>query len=158
MDANSLLQLGAQLFKSQLDSNHDGKMDIAEIGGALNSLLGSNQASGSHGVTGLASMIGKVQSGGNSDLAALASSWLSNGANAPASNAQLTQMLGQDKVAAFAKQLGLSPEQALKGLQAAVPDMVDKASPNGSIDVNSLLQSVGGISGALNLASKLFSK
>jgi uncharacterized protein YidB (DUF937 family) len=158
MDANSLLQLGAQLFKSQLDSNHDGKMDVAEIGGALNSLLGGNQASGGSGVAGLASMISKVQSGGSSDLVSLASSWLSNGPNAPASSSQLTQMLGQDKISAFAKQLGLSPEQAVKGLQAAVPDMVDKASPGGSIDVNSLLQSVGGISGALNLASKLFSK
>jgi uncharacterized protein YidB (DUF937 family) len=161
MDANAILQLGAQLFKGQLDTNHDGKMNVNEIGSALSSLLAGSQAGAGQaagGVAGLASMIGNAQKSGNADLMSMASSWLSAGPNAPASNGALTQLLGQDKIAGFAKQLGLSPEQALKGLKAAVPDMVDKASPGGIIDVNSLLKSVGGVSGALNLAGKLFGK
>jgi uncharacterized protein YidB (DUF937 family) len=74
------------------------------------------------------------------------------------SGTQVTQILGADQIAAFAKQLGISPEQAVSGLQAALPQVVDKASPTGSLDLNSLLDSVGGVSGAINLASKIFGR
>jgi uncharacterized protein YidB (DUF937 family) len=153
-----LMQIGAQLFKSQLDKNHDGQLEITEIASALMGLM-SNSGQGqaqSGGLGGLASMLSGMQGGGDSGLASLAASWLGNGANAPVSGGQLTQMFGQDKIAAFAQQLGISHDQALSGLQAAVPEVVDKASPNGSLDMNSLLQSVGGVSGAIGLASKLF--
>lgn len=165
MDMNSLIQLGAQLFQSQLDKDRDGQLELTEIASALMGLMSSqnsqaqSQASGGLGsLAGLASMIAGMQGGGKPDLASLAASWLSPGPNAPVSNSQLTDILGQDKIAAFAQQLGLSQEQALNGLQATVPNVVDKASPNGTLDLDTLLESVGGMSGAMSLASKLFGR
>lgn len=152
-----MMQIAVQMFKSQLDKDGDGQLEMTEIASALMGLMGNgqNQAQAG-GLGGLASMISGMQGGGDSGLASLAASWLGNGANAQPSGSQVTQMFGQDKIAAFAQQLGISPAQAVNGLQAAVPEVVDKASPGGSLDMSSLLNSVGGVSGAIGLASKLF--
>jgi uncharacterized protein YidB (DUF937 family) len=99
-----------------------------------------------------------MQNSGSSDLVSLAASWLGNRANAPVSGNQLAQIFGQDQISAFAQKLGISQEEAVSGLQATVPDVVDKASPNGSIDLNAMLDSIGGIQGAMNIASRLFAK
>lgn len=159
MDMGNLMQLGAQLFQSQLDKDHDGKLEMTEIASALMGLM-NNQGSQAQagGLGGLASMITGMQGGNDSGLASLAASWLGNGANQQPSGGQLTQMFGQDKIAAFAQQLGISQDQALNGLQAAVPNVVDKASPNGSLDLGNMLDAVGGVSGAIGLASKLFGR
>ena len=101
---------------------------------------------------------GERAGGGNGDLMSIAASWLGKGENAPISGGQLTQMLGSDKIAAFAQQLGLSQEQAVSGLQAAIPQVVDKASPDGALDLGNMLDAVGGVSGAIGLASKLFGR
>lgn len=154
-----IMQIAVQLFKSQLDKDGDGQLEMTEIASAMMGLMGNgNSQAQAGGLGGLASMISGMQGGGDSGLASLAASWLGNGQNIQPSGGQLTQMFGQDKIAAFAQQLGLSPEQAMKGLQAAVPEVVDKASPNGSLDMGSLLNSVGGVSGAIGLASKLFGR
>lgn len=159
MEMGNLMQLGAQLFQSQLDKDHDGKLEITEIASALMGLM-NNQGSQAQagGLGGLASMISGMQGGNDSGLASLAASWLGNGANQQPSGGQLTQMFGQDKIAAFAQQLGISQDQALNGLQATVPNVVDKASPNGSLDLGNMLDAVGGVSGAIGLASKLFGR
>lgn len=154
-----IMQIATQAFKSQLDIDHDGQLEMTEIASAMMKLMGSgDNQSQANGLGGLASIISGMLSGGDAGLASLANSWLSNGQNAQPSADQLTQMFGQDRIAAFAQQLGISPDKALKGLQAAVPEIVDKASPNGSLDVGSLLDSVGGVSGAIGLASKLFGR
>ncbi len=131
-----MMQLATQLFKSQLDKDHDGQLEMTEIASAMMGLMGNgqNQAQAG-GLGGLASMISGMQGGGDSGLASLAASWLGNGANAQPSGGQINQMFGQDKIAAFAQQLGISQEQAVSGLQAAVPEVVNKASPNGSLDL-----------------------
>ena len=62
-------------------------------------------------------------------------------------------MFGSDKISEFASKLGLSEDEAAGGLSEALPQLVDKASSGGS-----LLESMGGISGALGMAGKLFGK
>jgi len=119
------------------------------------SLLGNNQ-----GQLNLSSVISSMQSGGNSDLMSLAASWLGKGKNAPVSGNQLEQIFGHDKITAFAKQPGTSETSALNGLQEAVPNVIDKASPNGTLmdPGEQLLNRVGGVSGAIYAVSKLFWK
>ncbi|MFN3785782.1 MAG: YidB family protein [Thiothrix sp.] len=154
-----IMQLAVQLFKNQLDQDRDGQLEVAEIASALMNLMGGSQNQAqAGGLSGLAAMLSGMQSSKDSGLASLAASWLGTGQNIQPSGAQITQMFGQDKIAAFAQQLGLSPEQAIKGLQATVPEVVDKASPNGQLDMGSLLNAVGGIQGAINLAGKLFGR
>lgn len=152
MDINSLLQSGAQLFKDKLDSDRDGQIEISEIASALMSLLGNQQ-----GNLNLSSIMSSMQSGGSQDLMALAASWLGTGENAPVSGNQLEQIFGHDKIAAFAKQLGISESSALSGLQEAVPNLIDKASPEGSlVDLGQqLLNSAGGVSGVMDAVGKL---
>ncbi|MGR9087024.1 MAG: YidB family protein [Gammaproteobacteria bacterium] len=152
MDIDTIVQSGAQLFQNRLDTNRDGKVDAEDIASALMSLLGNDQ-----GQLSLSSIVSSMQSGGGSDLAALAASWLGKGANAPVSGHQLEQMFGHDKIAAFAKQLGISESTALGGLQEAVPDMFDKASPDGTLmDLGEqLLNGVGGVSGAIDAVGRL---
>ncbi len=156
MDMGNLVQIGAQMFQSQLDKDHDGQLEIGEIASALTNLMGNSGQGQGGGLAGLVSMVAGMQGGGDSGLASLAASWLGSGANQQPTGGQLTQMLGADKIAAFASQLGISQDAAVSGLQAAVPHVVDKASPNGSLDLGSMLDAVGGVSGAIGLASKLF--
>jgi uncharacterized protein YidB (DUF937 family) len=159
MDMGNLMQLGAQMFQSQLDKDRDGQIEITEIASALMGLMSNGQGqSQAGGLGGLMSMVSGMQGSGNGDLMSIAASWLGKGENAPVSGGQLTQMLGSDKIAAFAQQLGLSQEQAISGLQAAIPQVVDKASPEGKLDLGNMLDAVGGVSGAIGLASKLFGR
>ncbi|MDX9988656.1 MULTISPECIES: YidB family protein [Thiothrix] len=159
MDMGNLMQLGAQMFQSQLDKDRDGQLEITEIASALMGLMSNGQGqSQAGGLSGLMSMVSGMQGSGNGDLMSIAASWLGKGENAPISGGQLTQMLGSDKIAAFAQQLGLSQEQAVSGLQAAIPQVVDKASPDGALDLGNMLDAVGGVSGAIGLASKLFGR
>ena len=159
MDMGNLMQLGAQMFQSQVDKDRDGQLEITEIASALMGLMSNGQGqSQAGGLSGLMSMVSGMQGSGNGDLMSIAASWLGKGENAPISGGQLTQMLGSDKIAAFAQQLGLSQEQAVSGLQAAIPQVVDKASPDGALDLGNMLDAVGGVSGAIGLASKLFGR
>jgi uncharacterized protein YidB (DUF937 family) len=58
-------------------------------------------------------------------------SWLGPGANMPITADQLKAILGNSQVQEFAKHLGLPVDQTLAMLAQYLPDIVDKASPNG---------------------------
>jgi uncharacterized protein YidB (DUF937 family) len=145
MELNEIIQMGAQLFKGQLDKDHDGHLNMTEVSSALMGLFSNSQ-----GQLDIGSLLNNMKGG---DLMAMAASWLGDGPNQAVQPSQLSQIFGDDKIAAFAKQLGLSPEKALTGLTEAVPAVVDKSSSGGS-----LLDMVGGVSGAISLAGKLFAR
>jgi uncharacterized protein YidB (DUF937 family) len=144
MDLGDIIQIGAQLFQSKLGNDGDG-LDVGDIASALSGLLSDND-----GNLDVSSIVSNMDAG---DLISIAASWLGDGDNAPISTEQVAGMLGEDKVSSFASQLGLSQDSALSGLTEAIPNIVDKSSSGGS-----LLDSIGGISGAIGLASKLFGR
>ena len=109
----------------------------------------SGLSSGNGGVN-IASIISSMQGGGMGDLL---QSWLGDGQNQGISGGQISELIGSDKISEFASQLGLSEDEAIAGLQDAMPQMVDNASRGGS-----LLDSIGGVEGAINLAGKFFGK
>jgi uncharacterized protein YidB (DUF937 family) len=183
MDMSTVVQLGAQLFQGQLDRDRDGQLEMTEIAtalmglmsssnnqsqggllGSLASLAGGAQASQGGGLLGsLTSMLGGAQPAAPSaqadgGLMSMVQSWVSTGPNQAPNPDQITQLVGQDQLSAFAQQLGITPDQAVKGLQQALPQMVDKATPTGSLDLGNLLDSVGGVSGAIGLASKILGR
>ncbi|MGD8267085.1 MAG: YidB family protein [Desulfobacterales bacterium] len=147
MDTMDLLKIGAQFF---IESNKSGDagsgLDMGDLTSALSGLTGGSVSKDFD----LGSMLSKMDSGG---LGAIAQSWLGDGTNDSISPSQVTDMLGTDKISEFASKLGLSNEEAAGGLSDAIPQIVDKASSGGS-----LLDSFGGVSGAIGLASKLFGK
>ena len=147
MDIADLLKIGSQIFIDSKRSGDAGSgIGIGDLTSALSKLTGG---SGS-GDFDIGSLLSNMDSGG---LGAIAQSWLGDGSNDAISPSQVTDMFGADKVSEFASMLGLSNEEAAGGLSDALPQMVDKASPGGS-----LLDSLGGMSGAIGLAGKLFGK
>lgn len=143
MDLNDIIKMGAEAFSNSQGSGQAGSaLDANSIISALSSLT-----SGSGGLD-ISSLMGSMQSGG---LGEVLQSWLGDGTNAAISGQQIGDILGSDKISDFASQLGLSQDEAIGGLQDALPKMVDNASSDGS-----LLDSIGGIEGAIGLAGKLF--
>lgn len=148
MDLGQLLKMGAEVFmQSNLSGNAGSGLNSGALSSALGQLLGGQGGSGGLDLGGLLS---GMNSGGMSNVA---QSWLGSGANEAISPNQLTDVLGADRIAEFASQLGLSEQEAAGGLSDALPQIVDKASPGGS-----LLDSLGGVSGALEMAGKIFGR
>lgn len=136
-----LMKLGTELLMSKLNVDADGDGNPDGVMGALSGLLG-----GEGGSLDLGSIASKMSDGGLTDVLG---SWLGDGENAAISTDQIKDLFGGDKIAAFASQLNVSEDQAVESLADAVPQMVDQGSSGGS-----LLDSIGGISGALDMAKK----
>jgi len=76
----------------------------------------------------LSGLVAALQNGG---LDEQVKSWLGPGASLPVTAEQLRAVLGNAQVQDFARQLGLPVDQALKTMAQYLPEIVDKASPNG---------------------------
>lgn len=101
----------------------------------------------------LDNILGKFQGSGG-DLADKAKSWLGDGANASISASDVQDAIGGDKIAAFAKKLGIGGDEASDKLAQILPELIDKSSQGGK-----LLSSLGDKGGLLaGFASKLFKK
>ena len=147
MDMGDLLKMGASAFMNSQRSGDAGSgLDLGSLTSALSGLTGDSEEGGLD----IGSILGKMQEGGLGDMA---QSWLGDGDNASVDSNQITDMFGADKISEFASRLGMSQEEAVGGLSDALPQMVDNASSGGS-----LLDSIGGISGAIGLAGKLFGR
>ena len=137
-----LMKLGTELLMSKLNVDADGDGNPDGVMGALSGLLGGDQAEGLD----LGDLVSKMNDGG---LAGVLGSWLGDGENEAISTDQIRDLFGGDKISEFASQLNISEDLAADGLADAIPQMVDKGSSGGS-----LLDSVGGLSGALDMAKK----
>lgn len=98
------------------------------MGGGLGSLLGGNGGSILSG--GLNDLINKFQQNGHGDIAR---SWVADGPNQTMTPAQLATALGPDTVRTLAQQSGMSEEALLAGLAKALPNAVDKLTPEGRV-------------------------
>lgn len=135
------MNLATQLLASKLgDSGSGTNNDLLQS--VIGNLLGG---SGKQGID-LGSLVGSLQ---NSGLGNIAESWLGDGGNDHISRSQIESMLGSDKIQDAASQLGANQNDLLRGLQEILPQVVDKSSSGGN-----LLDSVGGLGGLANLASK----
>lgn len=147
MDMGDLLKIGAMAFiNSKMSGNAGSSLDPGSLVSAISSLTGDSEEGGLD----LGEIVSKMQNG---NMGELVQSWLGDGENQPIEGNQVTEIFGSDKISEFASRLGLSREEAVGGLQDALPQVVDNASRGGS-----LLDAIGGISGAINLASKFFGK
>jgi uncharacterized protein YidB (DUF937 family) len=117
-----------------------GLLDNLGLGDMLKGLLGQAESAGLpvmintilaqtqyHDLNGL---VAALQKGG---LGAQVQSWLGPGANLPITEEQLKAVLGNSQVQDFARHLGLPVDETLKALAQYLPDIVDKASPNGTL-------------------------
>lgn len=131
-------------MNSQGSGSAGSNLDHGQLTSALSGLSGAQ-----NGIN-MASLFDNMKSGGMGDML---QSWLGDGQNQEISGSQISNLLGSNKVSAFASQLGISEEEAIGGLRDAMPRMIDNASSGGS-----LLDSAGGIGGVPGIARKLFGK
>jgi len=117
-------------------------VDQSMVGGIMDKLVGGGDKMD------VAGLVGNLQEKGLGDIA---ESWLGDGANQSISADQLKDVLGAEQVTQAAAGLGTDANSLLGGLQAALPQLVDKASSGGS-----LLDSVGGLGALGGIAKKLF--
>jgi len=144
MDMNNAIEIAAQLFQGQLDKEGDG-LDIGDITSALTTLMSDGS-----GNVDVASMVSSLDAGG---LMSMAASWLGDGDNEAIAPEQVKSIFDGNKISEFAASLGLDENSALSGLSNTIPEVVNQSSSGGS-----LLDAVGGISGAIGLASKFFGR
>ena len=95
----------------------------------------------------LGGLVKGLQSKGLGDVAG---SWLGDGENAEISADQLKDVLGQEKIAEAASQLGTDEGSLLDSLKDALPQIVDKSSSGGS-----LMDSIGGLGALGGIAKKI---
>ncbi|MGV6858991.1 MAG: YidB family protein [bacterium] len=138
-----LMKMGAQLLMSKMSGGDGNGMDLSSV----MQLLGSMTPGDSSDLN-LQGLVGMFQEKG---LGSIVESWLGDGDNEAVSPEQLKEVVGSDKIAELAQQFGGDEDSLLGGLSEALPQLVDKSSSGGS-----LLDSVGGIEGALGMAKKFF--
>ena len=117
-----------------------GLLDNLGHGDMLKSLLGQAESAGLPAIINnvlaqtqyrdLNGLVAALQKGG---LNAQVQSWLGPGANLPITEDQLKAVLGNSQVQDFARHLGLPVDETLKNLAQYLPNIVDKASPNGTL-------------------------
>src|SRR6516164_3251094 len=118
-----------------------GLLDGLDLGGALRGALSTVEATALPAAINavlaktqyrdLNGLVAALQKGGLN--AQVVQSWLGPGANLPITEDQLKAVLGSAQVQEFARHLGLPVDATLKLLAQYLPDIVDKASPNGTI-------------------------
>jgi uncharacterized protein YidB (DUF937 family) len=79
---------------------------------------------------GLGGLLDKLQTAGHGDTV---NSWVGSGANKPIDPNQLGKALGPQAVNTAAQQAGVSEQELLSQLAAALPGVVDKLTANGTI-------------------------
>ena len=114
---------------------------LGGLGAALGGALGGGAAGGAGGgLGGLGQLVEQFQRSGMGDVMG---SWISTGQNLPISPDQLGQVLGNEKVAGMASQLGMNQGDLLGQLSQLLPEVVDKVTPNGQLPQASDLGNLG---------------
>lgn len=144
-----LMKIGTDLLMSKLGVNN---ADGDQLSQMLAGLLGGGES------LDLGGLLSSLQSGGAAEAA---SSWLGSGENQPLDTGVLAQALDGEKLSNMASHIGLDQGDLLGGLADAIPQLIDKASPNGELlDVGQLLEGLqGGDAGDLmGAVGKLFGR
>jgi uncharacterized protein YidB (DUF937 family) len=101
-----------------------GALESEALPGMLNTVLAQTQY---HDLPGL---VAALEKGG---LGPQVQSWLGNGQNMPITADQLKAVLGNTELQGFARQMGLPVDQVLQLVAQYLPEIVNKASPNGVV-------------------------
>jgi uncharacterized protein YidB (DUF937 family) len=101
-----------------------GALESEALPGMLNTVLAQTQY---HDLPGL---VAALEKGG---LGPQVQSWLGNGQNMPITADQLKAVLGNTEIQSFARQMGLPVDQVLQLVAQYLPEIVNKASPNGVV-------------------------
>ena len=82
------------------------------------------------GAKGIQGIIATMQSNG---MGRQVHSWIGDGPNLPVSGAEVKKAADPQRLAQAAQQQGVSPEQLCEQIAQVLPEIVDKATPNGQV-------------------------
>ena len=99
-------------------------------GGGLGDILGQVLGGGGGSGGGLGGLLRQFESVGLGDQAR---SWVSPGQNQPLAPDALGRVFGADGLAAIARQAGLSERDTTAGLAQLLPEIIDRATPQGQV-------------------------
>ncbi len=111
-----------------------GQQQQGGAGALINIVAGmlANQGGGGGGLAGLAE---QFQQGGLGDVM---NSWVGKGENLPIAPDQLGNVLGGDLLSQLTRQTGMGQSDLLGQLSQLLPQMVDKATPEGALPAGGL--------------------
>jgi len=132
MDTNMLINLATQMLQSKLG------VDANKIQQAISALFGDGFD--------VSKLLSAVSDG---DLGSIVSSWIGSGSNMPVDAEGIKKILGEDKIQQFANIAGVHPDHAAEALKDVIPEVVDKATPDG----DDMLSNLGAIA---DMAKKFF--
>ncbi len=131
---------------TQADSQAGGLGGLGSVlGGLLGGVLGGTTAgqAGSGGGLGggLGGLLEQLTQAGHADKV---DSWVGSGSNASIEPDQLGNAIGKNTISDIARQTGVSEQDLLAELSAALPGIVDKLTANGQVpDMQQLLKMLG---------------
>lgn len=124
---------------SQVLSGLGGQQGANPLLAVVSQLLSSNGPTG-----GLAGLAQQLQGAGLGDQL---QSWISTGQNLPVSADQLSQALGPDRMNQLASAAGMEPQALGAGLAQALPQAIDRLTPDGQMPSgDALTAALGGLS------------
>jgi len=147
MDLTDVLKMGASLIQDNSDSATSG-LDAGDVSDALSDLLSNGD-----GGLDLGSLVSNFSSNGLGDIVG---SWMGSGENESISVDQISELISSDKISEFASSLGISEESAKGAIADALPNVIDKATTGEESLVESMLDKVGGVEGAIGMLGKMF--
>ena len=118
-------------------------------GGGLGGMLGGGAGGGMMGAL-LPMLAGMLGGGGlnrllagfqQKGMGAKADSWVGSGANEPVSGKEVRDVMGEDQIGQIATKLGVSYDEAADSVAGVLPQVVDKASPEGKLPAQGDLDS-----------------
>ena len=147
MDLADVLKMGASLIQDNSDSATSG-LDAGDVSDALSDLLSNGD-----GGLDLGSLVSNFSSNGLGDIVG---SWMGSGENESISVDQISELISSDKISEFASSLGISEESAKGAIADALPNVIDNATTGEESLVESMLDKVGGVEGAMGMLGKMF--
>jgi uncharacterized protein YidB (DUF937 family) len=121
---------------------------ISVVAGMLANQGGGGAAGAAGGLGGLAGLAEQFQRNGMGEVV---NSWIGKGENLPIAPDQLGKVLGGDMLGKLTQHTGMEQGDLLGQLSQLLPQMVDKATPDGAIpsgglgDIGSILGKLGGL-------------
>ncbi len=135
-------------FDSIVNHLTGGKEDLA---GAPKKLVAGALEMVNEQKEGLKGMVEKLNASG---LSAQVKSWVGTGSNLPITPDQVKQALGRDQIEMLALKTKLSVEEVTSHLAAALPQIVDKLTPDGKLPTAGLAEHAQGLLGKLGFGKK----
>jgi len=132
MNTDMLISLATQLLQSKLG------VDASKIQQGLSVLFGDGFD--------VSKLLSNLSSG---DLGSIVSSWIGSGKNMPIDAEGVMKIFGENKIQEFANITGVDSNKAVDALKDVIPEVVDKATPDG----DDMLSNLGGIA---DMAKKFF--